>query len=127
MKTIIAGSRKFENYRYLSKIIKESGFQITEVVSGGARGVDRLGEKYSRDVLNCHPKVFKADWNLLGKKAGHIRNQAMAEYGDALIAICVNKSRGTMDMIRRARKMGLNCYVVYINYSVSIERERYND
>ena len=43
MKVIIAGSRNFTDYKVLQDAIKNSGFKITEVVSGGAKGVDSLG------------------------------------------------------------------------------------
>lgn len=44
MKVIIAGSRTLHSYDLVVRAVKDSGLQITEVVSGGARGVDRLGE-----------------------------------------------------------------------------------
>ena len=43
MKTIIAGSRSITDIQLLYDAIRESGFQITEVVCGEARGADRLG------------------------------------------------------------------------------------
>jgi predicted Rossmann fold nucleotide-binding protein DprA/Smf involved in DNA uptake len=49
MKTIIAGSRYIQDYSLLDKVIKKSGFKITEIISGTAKGVDRLGEKYALD------------------------------------------------------------------------------
>lgn len=106
VKTIIAGSRGIAEYRHVAFACQESGFDITEVVSGGARGVDRLGEQWARAVhLPC--TVFPADWDRHGKAAGFIRNEEMARYADALIAIWDGKSRGTADMIARAKAHGL--------------------
>jgi hypothetical protein len=48
MKTIIAGSRKFNNREAVFAAVTESGFVITEVVSGTAKGVDRLGEHWAK-------------------------------------------------------------------------------
>ena len=47
MKLIIAGSREITDIRVVQEAIKESGInlsEVTEIVSGTARGVDKLGE-----------------------------------------------------------------------------------
>jgi hypothetical protein len=82
-----------------------------EIVSGGARGVDTFGEIYARD--NCiKVKVFPADWNTHGKKAGYLRNVQMAEYADALLAIWDGESKGTKHMIDTMKRMNKQVYVV---------------
>ena len=43
--------------------------------------------------------------------AGKIRNQAMADAADALVALWDGNSGGTADMIRRARAAGLKVFV----------------
>jgi hypothetical protein len=110
MKVIIAGSRTIREYQWVQDAVQDSGFSITEVVSGGAGGVDRLGERYAFD-LDIPLKRFPADWGKHGKAAGPIRNGQMAEYAEALIAIHDGESRGTADMIRQAEKAGLLVYV----------------
>jgi len=49
VRTIIAGSRSITNPCLIETAVKESGLAITVVISGGARGVDQLGEKYARE------------------------------------------------------------------------------
>lgn len=110
MKVIIAGSRSITNAATVANAIKESGFPVSEVVSGGARGVDKIGEFYAA-IDKIPIKQFIPDWDGLGKVAGFIRNQAMADYADALIAVWDGKSRGTKDMIDRATKKGLKVFV----------------
>jgi hypothetical protein len=110
MRVIIAGSRTITHKEVVEEAVRRSGFQITEVVSGCAIGVDSLGEEVARD-LAMPVKQFPADWRRLGKKAGFLRNQQMADYADALIAVWDGKSRGTQDMVRRARKAGLQVFV----------------
>lgn len=110
MKTIIAGSRDITDYKLLEKAIKDSGFKITEVFSGLARGVDRLGEIYAKKN-NLQVVPFLANWTGLGKKAGILRNIKMAEQADALIALWDGESRGTAHMISEARRKGLKVYV----------------
>lgn len=75
---IIAGGREFDNYELLSLYvgshlagIKESqGVDCNldiEFVSGGARGADRLGEKFA--YYNGYKfKRFPADWNKHGNE-----------------------------------------------------------
>jgi predicted Rossmann fold nucleotide-binding protein DprA/Smf involved in DNA uptake len=110
MKTIIAGSRTIEAYAAVEEAVKASGFEITQVISGCARGVDRLGEQwgYAHDVSIAR---FPADWKRYGKLAGPIRNKEMAAYADALIAVWDGKSTGTGHMIRTAKERGLHVFV----------------
>jgi hypothetical protein len=110
MKTIIAGSRTVTELAEVSKAVRESGFAVTEVVSGGARGVDALGEEWANQA-GVPVKLFPADWKKYGRGAGPIRNSHMAEYSEALIAVWDGKSRGTKDMVAKAQKRGLRVFV----------------
>lgn len=112
MRVIIAGSR---DIRYLSIIeiaVEASGWrdEMTRVVSGNARGVDRLGEWWAQ-VMGIPVTRYPVDWKKHGKAAGPIRNEEMAQNADALIAIWDGKSRGTKDMIQRANKHGLKVFI----------------
>ncbi len=119
MKIIVAGSRSFTDYSFLSthldhlfRYCKTS----VEIVSGNARGADRLGERYAMEHgLFIHP--FPADWRPNGvydKSAGYKRNKKMAQFADALVAFWDSQSRGTRDMIDLAREYGLRVRVVRI-------------
>jgi hypothetical protein len=110
MKVIIAGSRGIEDYPFVEKAIKDSGFEITEVVSGGARGVDRLGERWAREH-GIAIRQFLPDWNTHGKSAGFIRNDLMVKYADALICIWDGTSRGTKHTLDQAKRKGLKVYL----------------
>jgi len=103
MKTIIAGSRTITDMAHISEAVDESGFEITEVVSGCADGVDKLGEEWA-DWMGLPVKRFPADWKQYGKSAGYQRNEEMARYADALIAIWDGSSKGTAHMIDIAKK-----------------------
>lgn len=110
MKTIVAGSREGFVARNVFEAIEESQFNITEIVSGGARGVDRDGEYYA--TVNKIPlTVFYADWNKHPKAGGILRNIKMAEYADALVAVWDGKSRGTKHMIETMKAMNKPVYV----------------
>jgi len=110
MKTIIAGSRTINSYRLVKEAIRDSGFEITEVVSGHAKGADAWGELYAQQN-NIDLVMFPANWNKYGKSAGAIRNQKMADYAEALIAIWDGKSKGTQRMIEIAKEKSLQVFV----------------
>lgn len=71
---------------------------ITEIVSGGAPGVDSMA-KFVAEMFGVPLKVFQADWNKFGTKAGPIRNGEMADYADALLLIWDGESRGSRNML----------------------------
>ncbi len=105
-KVIIAGSRNITNYKKVKRFIKKVEFNIDKIVSGMAKGVDKLGEKYAKE--NDIPiKQFPANWEEYGRTAGPIRNREMAEYATHLIAFWDGKSKGTKNMIDLAIKKGL--------------------
>lgn len=110
MKTIIAGSRSISSFILVSKAIVESGFQMSEVVSGHAIGVDHQGERYAREK-KIPIKLFIPDWKKHGKRAGILRNIEMSIYADALIAIWDGKSKGTKHMISVAKQNNLKVFM----------------
>ena len=114
MRTIIAGSRENTDFLLVKKAIEESGFDITEVVSGTCRGVDQHGEDWA-EGHGIPITKFPADWNTYGKKAGYIRNKEMADYADALIAVWDGKSKGTKITIDLAHNYGLSVFVYRID------------
>lgn len=98
MRVIIAGSRTIEGYSKVVKAVADSTFVITSIVSGCAKGADRLGELYA--LLHQLPCTkFPADWDKHGKSAGYKRNVVMSENADALIALWDGTSKGTGHMI----------------------------
>ena len=111
MKTIISGSRTIDDPDLLERAIDECGWDVTEVVCGGAIGADELGRRWAQ--RNQIPVVdFPANWKGYEKKfAGRRRNERMADYADAIIALWDGSSPGTKDMIERADAHGLKMAV----------------
>jgi YspA, cpYpsA-related SLOG family len=112
MKTIICGSRHFDEYALLEKRMMAVPWQITEVVSGCAKGADTLGEKWA-EGQKLPVKKFPAEWDVFGDAAGPLRNKRMAEYAEACVAFLYEDSRGTKDMIKQAMAKGLRVHVIY--------------
>ena len=112
MRVIIAGSRQVTNYKALKAAIDTCPWKdkIDVVISGTARGADQLGERWAREN-NIPCMRFPADWRLLGKAAGPIRNAQMANVGEGLIALWDGKSRGTHNMIETAKAGGLQIHI----------------
>lgn len=116
---IICGSRDYDNYErlktmcdyYLSKKI-QSGERVV-VISGGAKGADSLGERYAQE-RGLEVKVFRADWDKYGKRAGILRNTKMAEIANACIAFpsAYSENKGTLNMIQQAKQHNLLVRVV---------------
>lgn len=112
MRTIIAGSRTACSMLELEAAIRKCGWPITKVISGGARGADRLGEEWAR--RNGIPlQVFPANWKKYGRSAGFERNELMGrkDHADALIALWDGESRGTAHMIECARNHFLQVHI----------------
>jgi hypothetical protein len=110
VRTIIAGSRHYTDPAIIGRALEQCGWSPTEIVSGGAAGVDRMGEDFARAAgIPC--RRFPANWSAHGKAAGPIRNREMAAHAEALIAIWDGSSRGTANMVHEAEARGLRVFV----------------
>ena len=108
MKVIIAGSRDITDFQLVLPVIERFEGEvavISEVVSGGARGVDALGEKWA--AMRLTPvRRFPADWGTWGPAAGPMRNRQMAEYASGLVLVHTG-GKGSASMKYQAHKLGL--------------------
>ncbi len=102
----IVGSRTITSFRWfrseLDKILDEEEFVPGAIISGGARGVDSLAERWARSH-RIPLVIFYPEWNKYGKRAGFIRNQQIVGACDKLVAFIENNSAGTVDSISLAK------------------------
>lgn len=109
---IICGSKNFSDYNllkekcnyYLSERIKR-GEKITIISGGGSEGANKLGEDYAKEN-NYQLRIITADWNKYGKRAGYLRNNKMAELGNACIVFSLEseeENKGISMLVRLAR------------------------
>ena len=113
---VIAGSRNFEDYPVLENAVDAFLKQLAPkrpvtIVSGTARGADRLGEQYARQkgyVLEEYP----ANWHYFGKAAAVKRNAQMAAIADAAIVFWDGQSAGAKNMMECAEARGIPCQVI---------------
>jgi hypothetical protein len=135
MKVAIIGSRTFDNKNRLfieMKLFRQvlTSFKkpdITEIVSGGAQGADKLAEEYANE-MKLKLKVFKADWTDFAEPcriktgpqgeynalAGFNRNTKIIEYCDQVIAFWDGKSPGTKDSLDKSVKLGKKVNIIII-------------
>jgi hypothetical protein len=121
---LITGDREWP-YEEFAEIYDRLDLErpVDVLVAGGARGVDTICEEWTV-VSGVKVDRYPADWDnpeyrtKTGKSfAGNIRNQQMLDetlekygkYPDKCIAFHRNfaKSRGTKDMVGKARKVGV--------------------
>lgn len=132
MKLIIAGSRTlYPTLELIDSIVMDCSIGLKEVISGGARGIDKAGEEYvewikekqiSYGMGEVTLRRFPANWDKHGKAAGPIRNKQMAEYGDALLLIWDGTSRGSKNMKETMLELGKPVYEVILrSYNVPEE------
>ena len=78
---------------------------ITEIVSGGAKGIDTVAKEYA---LKNRVKLteFLPEYSKYKKGAPLKRNLQIIEYADMVIAFWDGKSRGTKFMIDSCKKTG---------------------
>lgn len=120
VRLVIAGSRNFNSYPLLkSKLdfylggLTEMQRQSLEVISGGARVMDALAERYAiENGLNLFK--YPDDWNQYGKSAVMTHNAEISRHGTHLIAFWDGVSTGTKMMIETAKTDGLLVRVVQV-------------
>ena len=122
---IICGSRNVKETRdnmiKIDNVCVENKFDILEVISGGAKGGDSLGETWA-SYHNIDLTIMPANWDRHGKAAGHIRNRRMLNYIlnhpdkfiPLVIALWDGKSRGTKGMIGIAKSANVIVEVVMV-------------
>lgn len=107
MKLIIAGSRTFTDYQRVCKVLAAYKGQVTQVLTGGARGADQLGYRWAwKHGLGKQHRCFRALWWKFGRSAGMRRNVQLAQAGDMLVAFWDGQSPGTRHMIQCMHALG---------------------
>ena len=108
MKIAVVGSR--------SVVVSEMGRYLSdceEIVSGGAVGVDSCAAEYAKEK-GIKLTVFLPQYERYGRAAPMVRNKEIVDYADATIAFWDGKSRGTLSVIRYAKKTGKPCEIIFV-------------
>ncbi len=122
VKLIIAGGRNFTDYELMRQSIYQFMSDVDNdditIISGNARGADKLGNKFAFEHPHIKLDIYPAWWRgengdqPYNKAAGYQRNVRMAENATNLIAFWDGKSRGTKHMINIATHFDLITKVI---------------
>lgn len=106
-KVVVTGGRDYNDADAVWSILDRAHkqFNITHLIHGDARGLDKIADAWALkrgvQVIRC-----PANWDHLGKAAGHIRNQFMVElYPDMVIAF--PGGNGTRNMVEQSQRHNL--------------------
>lgn len=119
---LICGGREFRDAAWMTDHIAyvrdrdaQQGDE-TVVVTGGARGADKLAESVAHE-LGLKVISIPAEWDRYGKSAGYKRNQRMARYlvertkaGQRASVVAFPGGKGTAHMRDIAKSFGLGVF-----------------
>lgn len=100
MKIAIVGTRNLT----INDISKYLPTECTEIVSGGAKGIDKCATDFAvkkgLKLVEFLPRYEK-----YGRGAPIIRNRQIVDYADKVIAFWDGKSKGTLSVIKYCQKI----------------------
>jgi hypothetical protein len=107
MKIAIIGSRNIT----IENIKDYIPSNATEIVSGGAKGVDTCAAEYATQN-KIKLTVFLPNYTRYGKGAPLKRNSEIAEYADSAIAFWDGSSKGTLYTINEFKRRNKSVIVI---------------
>lgn len=106
MRTIIAGTRIIDDYEFLCSVMDDLSWAPTAVLCGCANGVNANGKRWAIDN-DVKVEFYLANWQRFEKAAGPMRNSKMVANAEALVLIWDGKSKGSADVLAKAKAKGL--------------------
>lgn len=106
-RVLVCGGRDYENLELIKEYLKKLP-RDSIIITGGAPGADKQALVAAR-VLNSSEEfnfwIWEcfADWTVLSRAAGPIRNQAMIDEAQPHLVIAFPGGNGTMSMVGLAR------------------------
>ena len=119
MNLAIVGSREYTNYEEFKSLLEKSLIgnisKVKLVVTGGAKGVDSMAEKWAADK-KIETKIFLPLYKSSYDPGAPLkRNSQIVEASNIMVAFVAPNSRGTLDSIKKAEKKGIVVKIHYIN------------
>lgn len=109
MKLAIIGSRSIGDIDLSSYISQE----VTEIVSGGATGVDTLAGVYA-DKHRLSKRIIRPNYQRYAKAAPIVRNEEIITYADAVLVFWDGVSKGTKSSLAYIQKHNVPHQVVML-------------
>lgn len=124
MRVAIVGSRNIENEENIYELLcRHIPANTTEIVSGGATGIDTLAEVYA-EKNRLHLTVFKPDYKSFGKRAPLVRNEEIIRYAQYVLAFWDGSSHGTAHTVATCVTLGVPVKVIPLeNFNHLIDNE----
>lgn len=116
MRVLVCGGRNYSDretvFHELHQLAEKHGWLT--VIEGGAQGADALARHWAhlcyQGVVTVH-----AEWRRLGRAAGPARNTRMLVGGKPDLVLAFPGGKGTADMVRQAREVGVPVREITIN------------
>lgn len=114
-KVLVCGGRDFNNVAFILTRLDQFHAErmVTEIITGGCRGVDAIALDWARTKPGIKRYVCKAEWGKYGSAAGPKRNARMLEWKPDIV-IAFPGGAGTADMVGKARAAGVEVYEIVI-------------
>jgi hypothetical protein len=112
MRVLICGSRKWNDQDTMEREFRDLPMDAV-IIHGGAPGADNMAGSIAKS-RGMATDVYVAEWAKYGTAAGPRRNQRMLDEGhpDLVLAFPLPGSRGTWDMVQRAKAAGFEVRVI---------------
>jgi len=113
VKIAVVGSRNFNDYKTAFKLLDRLSSKYNKnikIISGGARGADKIAEKYAQ-YRGIEIEIFPADWKKYGKSAGYKRNIEIWNRADLGIAFWKDWTKGTMQSFQISFDQNKELYI----------------
>ena len=107
MKIAVIGSRELK----VNDLEKYLPVGVTEIVSGGAKGVDTCAREYA-NTKGLKLTEFLPEYNRYGRGAPLKRNLQIIDYADEVLAFWDGRSRGTKYVIEQCKKRNKKVTVI---------------
>ena len=109
VRVLVCGGRNYSDHERVKAVLNalHERVGISVIIQGGARGADELAFGWAR-ANGVEEIQFDADWETHGSFAGPMRNTQMLYEGKPDLVIAFPGGRGTGDMVRKARKSGID-------------------
>jgi hypothetical protein len=113
MKLAVIGSRDFTDADLLTRTLDAYRGRLEMIVSGGAKGADQLAADYARSTGIPLREIRPEYGKYPGRAAPAIRNKAIIEQAQGVVAFWDGASPGTRQAIEYAQKAGKNVEIVH--------------
>jgi len=115
MRVLVCGDREWTDGETMLRRLQALEHDEVVLIEGEARGADLMAKGMARH-FGWRVLAFPANWDKYHRAAGPIRNQQMLVEGkpDLVLAFHadIEHSKGTRDMVNRARRAGIPVEVI---------------